>query len=109
MIYLFNMPEAQVLFVPRVLSEAPKQSLSLRIEGTVSHKVFTMDVIDLGTSGIYHNLSVALPDGIETGEYEYKILDGNVERACGLLMIGEFKNATKDYNKSVQYEQYECD
>ena len=58
------------------------------------------------TTRLYYVLDVALPEGITEGEYEYKATAGGEVISCGLAYIGEPKASVKQYDNTVQYEQY---
>lgn len=108
MIYLQNTTESQVLLIPKsspghdlVLVFKAKSTIDLTME-------INQGVIDLETSNLYYNLAVTLPAGIPDGEYEYTLMNGDTIMASGLLVIGENSNPS-EYNKEIQYEQYESE
>lgn len=104
MLYLDNTGEAQAVYIPR--SGAADGGLVFRARSTVDLTEFSVGTIDLGTSRLYYNVSVVLPEGIPDGEYEYTLLADGVPVSSGLLVIGEAAGAG-EYNREIEYEQYE--
>lgn len=107
MIYLHNITDAQVLFIPKN-GEKGGGSLSLRLRNTINQDFIIDEVTDLGTTGIYYNLAIALPEGIPCGEYEYTLHDGAIVLSKGLLIIAEDVAIAKYFNEH-KYEQYTND
>lgn len=108
MIYLQNISESQVLFVPKNGS-VPGGSLVFKAKSTIDLETeILQDVIDLNTSDLYFNIAVSLPGGLPNGEYEYTLTDGVQVLSTGLLIIGESASASQ-YNKEITYEQYETE
>lgn len=108
MIYLQNTTESQVLFIPKsspghdlVLVFKAKSTIDLTWE-------VNQGVIDLETSDLYYNIAVSLPAGLPDGEYEYSLMSGDAILSSGLLVIGENSHPS-EYNKEIQYEQYETE
>lgn len=108
MLYLQNTTESQVLFVPKsspghdlVLVFKAKNTIDLTLE-------INQGVIDLETSDLYFNLAVTLPGDLPDGEYEYSLMNGDTILSTGLLVIGERDNQS-EYDKEIQYEQYESE
>ena len=110
MIYLQNITESQVLFVPKdgafpggdlVLVFKAKSTIDLSVE-------INQGVIDLQTSNLYFRIAVTLPEGLPDGEYEYSLMNGENILSSGLLVIGENSHPS-EYNKEIQYEQYETE
>ena len=108
MIYLQNITDSQVLFVPKN-GAVPSGDLVFKAKSTIDLAVeVSQGVIDLQTSDLYFRIAVTLPDGLPDGEYEYSILAGDAIVASGLLVIGENSHPS-EYNKEIQYEQYETE
>lgn len=106
MIYLKNTTEAQVMFIPRSL-RAVNGRLTFIARNTIDKKeLIRSEVLDLETSELYYRLSLALGEGLPVGEYEYLLTDDAGTLSQGLLMVGEFASF-HEYNKSIEYEQYE--
>ena len=108
MIYLQNTSESQVMFAPKN-GAVPGDDLVFKAKSTIDLVVeINESVTDLRTSDLYFNLAIALPAGLPDGEYEYTLLAGDVPVTTGLLVIGENSHPT-EYNKEIQYEQYETE
>ena len=108
MIYLQNDTESQVLFVPKN-GAVPSGDLVFTAKSTIDLSIeVNQEVIDLQTSNQYFNIAVIPPAGIPNGEYEYSILVDETIVASGLLVVGENSHPS-EYNKEIQYEQYETE
>lgn len=108
MLYLTNTTKPQVLFVPKD-GEVPEGTLTFEAVSTVDlDTAVSQEVIDLDTSGLYFNVSIALPEGVQDGEYEYTLSADGIPVSSGLLVIGENFHPSQ-YEKSITYEQYESE
>ena len=108
MIYLQNITDSQVVFVPKN-GAVPSGDLVFKAKSTIDLAVeVSQGVIDLQTSDLYFRIAVTLPDGLPNGEYEYSIMNGDTILASCLLVIGENSHPS-EYNKEIQYEQYETE
>lgn len=106
MIYLQNNSEAQEVCVPRNGIVADEE-LVFKAKNTIDLAVeIDLYVADLRVSNLYYYLAVVLPDGIPNGEYEYTLISGETLLSTGLLVVGE-NSQPSEYNKVIQYEQYE--
>ena len=106
MLYLQNIREAQVLFIPNN-GERVEGELILRLKNTMELKTREFEALEaVYASYLYHTLSVTLPEGTEDGEYEYVLEDDYGILSQGVLRIGSRK-AEMEYNKTIEYEQYE--
>lgn len=106
MIYLSNITDAQAVFVPRDTAICGG-TLTIRATSTVDHKtVLDVAVLDLQSTKIYYNIAVALPTGTTPGEYRYEMKSGDDVVSTGLLVIGDYTADVTEYNKTIQYEQY---
>lgn len=107
MIYLQNTTESQVLFVPRNGADASGE-LTLKMRNTIDQDFIIDRVLDLKTSDLYFNLSIALPAGCPDGEYEYALMDGNIVLSTGIIVL-ESAEARSEYEKDIVYEQYRAE
>lgn len=110
MIYLRNTTTAQTAFIPKELKGTG--GLSLTIVSTLDMVAYVdgQAVSDTGFFSLYYRISVALPEGMPDGEYEYTLKDGNgAVLASGVLKVGEQTGTTEEYNSEVIYEQYESE
>ena len=108
MIYLQNITDSQVVFVPKN-GAVPSGDLVFKAKSTIDLAVeVSQGVIDLQTSDLYFRIAVTLPDGLPNGEYGYSLQVGDEILSSGLLVIGENSHPS-EYNKEIQYEQYETE
>lgn len=108
MIYLQNITEPQVVFVPKGL-DAPEGPIVFRAKSTINLDTeIDMEVEDLQTSDLYYHFEIELPEEITEGEFEYSIVAGDTVVSSGLLVVGELM-APDQYNKEIKYEQYEAE
>lgn len=107
MIYLMNISDAQILMIPKNGGIVTGE-MSLVMRNTTDQQETTLSVTDLNTSGLYFNLSVALPEGLADGEYQYTLKDGNIQVSCGLLYIGDLQSPSQ-YERTITYQQYESE
>lgn len=107
MIYLQNTSESQEMFIPRN-GETPQGDLVFKAKSTIDLAEFNLEVSDLQTSDLYFNLEIELPAGLPDGEYEYTLLSGQIPVSSGLLVIGVYTKPS-EYNKEIEYEQYETE
>ena len=108
MIYLQNITESQVMFIPRT-GMPPQVDLVFKAKSTIDLEVEINQVVtDLQTSDLYFNLAVTLNAGLPDGEYEYSLSAGEILVSSGLLVIGE-NSKPSEYNKVITYEQYETE
>ena len=106
MIYLANTTDAQVAYIPRDTDFTGTLSLSLKSTVDLDTPYVTATVLDLNVFRTMYAVAVSLPDGIQTGEYQYKLTAGGETVSTGVLVIGEYAQAREQYNKPIQYEQY---
>lgn len=130
MIYLQNTTDKQTINIPvRVVVGSAR----LRIISTVDLRgIYDDEVINSAGSNLYFNTIIQLRGGgelsrsvqmrstseggdesrsnVANGEYQYILTteEGEV-LACGLMIIGEYEQDLKDYNKIIEYTQYERD
>lgn len=130
MIYLQNTTDKQTINIPvRVIVGSAR----LRIISTVDlREIYDDEVINSTGSNLYFNTIIQLRGGelsrsvqmrstsegggsqtsanVADGEYQYILTteEGDV-LACGLMIIGDYEQDLKDYNKIIEYTQYERD
>lgn len=130
MIYLQNTTDKQTINIPvRVVVGSAR----MRIISTVDlREIYDDEVINSAGSNLYFNTIIQLRGGgelsrsvqmrsiseggdesrsnVANGEYQYILTteEGEV-LACGLMIIGDYKQDLKDYNKTIEYTQYERD
>lgn len=130
MIYLQNTTDKQTINIPvRVIVGSAR----LRIISTIDlREIYDDEVINSTGSNLYFNTIIQLRGGelsrsvqmrstsegggsqtsanVADGEYQYILTteEGEVI-ACGLMIIGDYEQDLKDYNKIIEYTQYERD
>jgi hypothetical protein len=107
MLYLINKANPQTLFVPKDGAVAAGD-LSFTLTSTVENsEPLQAEVSDGGSSNAYYILSVALPEDIADGEYEYVLADDEQPLSVGLLYVGDLPDVVqREYEKTIEYEQY---
>lgn len=108
MIYLSKTTDAQVAYVPRDTEVETGTTLTFTMRSTVDlDVVVTALVIDMGLHRIYYNVALELPAGAEPGEYQYELKGDGELLSTGLAVIRDNGVAIEEYNKNIEYEQYE--
>lgn len=75
MIYLDNTSIQQTVYVPRRGLDGNTVSASLRLVSTIDLTEYVVPVQDQSVSEQYFLVSLALPQGVQSGEYEYAVLN----------------------------------
>lgn len=107
MLYLKNISQPQILFIPRDGSK-DTGNLTLEVLSTIDKTLRTFNVIDNASSDLYFNVSLSLPEDMPIGEHEYTLLNGPMVLSKGLLILTEDVTNT-EYQKTITYEQYIAD
>lgn len=105
MIYLSNTTDAQVAFIPRDTDIAGTLFFTMRSTVDLDTPL-TATVVDLRVWRTVYAVAVILPEGIQTGEYEYKLEAGGNVVSTGVLIVGDYKTDITEYDKQIRYEQY---
>lgn len=104
MIYLKNISEPQMVFVPK--GRETEGNLSFSLKNTINQSVLmNASVADL-QSDLYVQFSISLPADRASGEYEYTLTDDAGIVSTGLLIVDDLSSPT-EYNNAIQYKQYE--
>lgn len=108
MIYAPNTPDSVSLMIPRN-GFAIEGDLTFSLRSTMDKDIpVETEVEDLGTSALFVNVAVTLPEGLPCGEYEYILRDEEKVISTGLMVLmGE--NETNEYSNETIYEQYETE
>lgn len=106
MIYLANTTDAQVAYIPRDTDLTGTLSLSLKSTVDLDTPYISATVLDLNVFRTMYAVGVELPEGIQSGEYEYTLRAGGVQVSTGVLIIGDYAHTREQYNKQITYEQY---
>lgn len=107
MIYLENTTNSQQMFIPRSVTDVDG-TLTLKLTSTVNLTYEVTDITDIGTTDLYFRVAIALPEGLPDGEYEYEVLSDDDVVSTGILVLVT-ETTTTEYNKEIEYEQYESE
>lgn len=82
--------------------------MRLELTNNVTKKVYTFDGLeDKLTSRIFYTLDIQLTETMDEGEYMYVLFDDdNIQKASGLLQIGDYKPENKTYSASTENNGY---
>lgn len=105
MVYLLNQPGPQAVLIPKPCNLAGSLTMVLRSTVNLS-KTFDAPVLDLAVSVLYYYVAVTVPDGMQPGEYEYVLKAGDEVAATGIAIMRDAVQ-TVQYEKPIEYEQYE--
>lgn len=111
MIYLENKTSAQAAFIPKngdALAAAETLRFTLRSTVDLSTPL-DVTVLDLHISLLYYDVAFVLPEGIADGEYKYELTSGPSLLSSGLVMVGSTFAPDIEYDKTIEYEQYESE
>lgn len=106
MIYLANTTDAQVAYIPRDTDHTGTLSFSLKSTVDLATPYVTATVLDLNVFRTVYAVAVSLPEGIQPGEYKYKLTAGGETVSTGVLVVGDYAHEREEYNKQITYEQY---
>lgn len=106
MIYLKHTTEAQVAFIPRDTTAGDALRLTLRSTSDLD-QVYDALVLDLAIHTRFYNVALQLPEDCPTGEYEYNFLSAGALVSSGVAVVVPDDAPEKQYDKPIQYEQYE--
>lgn len=106
MIYLRHTTDAQVAYIPRDAEAG--NALRMTLRSTVDlDQVYDAVVLDLNIHSRFYFVAVQLPEDCPTGEYEYQFLSAGALVSSGVAVVVPDGDAAKQYDKPIQYEQYE--
>lgn len=63
--------------------------------------------IDAEKKSIYFVLGLNLPSLLQSGEYEYALLQDDAELAHGVAVIGDYRRNDKQYTENNENKQYQ--
>ena len=108
MIYLSNITDAQVAYVPRDTELPVDGTIHFTMKSTVDlDTVVTALVIDVALHRIYYNVALTLPEGTAPGEYQYEMVGEEGVLSSGLAIVRDNGAGVEEYNKQIEYEQYQ--
>ena len=105
MVYLLNQPGPQAVLIPKPCNIAGSLTMTLRSTVNLS-RTFDAPVLDIAVSSLYYYVAVTIPDGMQPGEYEYVLKAGMEVAATGIAIMRD-ATQTVQYEKPIEYEQYE--
>lgn len=131
MIYLRNTTDTQTVYVPST-AKAHDGTIRLRLYNVINNTTHEQGVsVGAGSGGgaynldfdfsfltdaaaagaekksIYFVLGLNLPNLLQSGEYEYALLQDDVELARGVAVIGDYRRNDKQYTENNENKQYE--
>lgn len=81
--------------------------MTLKFKNSLTKVEYSFEVTDNGGGGFFYSFDIELPEGIDDGEYEYRLYDGEDEKAVGLVRIGDYTMDTVQYeNNNGKYKVY---
>ena len=107
MIYLKKTDAPQALFVPRTGEVSFNDTLHLKLENTTTHQVYEWDVMSLGVSVLYFNVSIILPADVPSGEFKYTLTDELVILSTGLVVVDKDIKGYEQFEQTIEYTEYE--
>lgn len=108
MIYVPTPSAAVTLRIPRTCS-APYAGAVLTVRSTVGLREAEIPLVSLDASDLYFVISADFSAANVPGEYEYRLAVPDAILATGVLAVGELPDVDRmQYDKSVQYEQYDA-
>jgi hypothetical protein len=82
--------------------------MKLILTNNLTKVEYTYTVQDVGHSRINYEIELKLDEGLDDGEYSFKLFDNNKLVSRGLAIIGDFVPETTTYTKTEDgYIQYE--
>lgn len=106
MIYLKHTTDAQVAYIPR--DAVAGNALRMTLRSTVDlDRVYDALVLDLAIHSRFYSIALQLPEDCPTGEYEYQFLSAGAVVSQGVAKVVPDGQPAKQYDKPIQYEQYE--
>lgn len=104
MIYLINTTETQTVAIPKERVE--NGALMFVAQSTMNLNTFELEAVNISSSSLYFNISLALPQGLPAGEYEYALTDNDGVLSSGVMVVGDL-SIPVEYINETTYEQYE--
>ena len=105
MIYLTNTTAAQVVFIPRDTDFSGTLKFSARSTVGLDTPI-TATLLDLKVHRTCYAMALSLPEGVAAGEYEYRLTAGGNLVSTGVMVVKDSRPEEEQYNKTIEYEQY---
>ena len=107
MIYFENTTEAQTFFVPISITDTGAGVLTFTMTSTVDRTVvLDVEVEDMEMYDSYRTFTAELPEGVQPGEYEYILRDGDVILSTGVATVAGGGEEMIQTDTTIEYEQY---
>ena len=71
--------------------------MTFYLQNNVTKREYSYRVYDVNDSTLFWHFALTLQEGMDDGEYTYRLESGDVEVAKGILQIGNYQNNTKKY------------
>lgn len=77
------------------------------MELTLKNNVTKQEIVltgltDMGTNALFYQFTIALPNTVDEGEYNYELKNGNTVVATGIVQIGDYVPNKTTYNKNKE-------
>jgi hypothetical protein len=107
MIYVSNTGKSQIISIPRSFYSLHGLRYHLEIL-QANTAIYATNLADMGGSWLYYNFQINLPGSVSAGEYEYVLKDESDNVLSeGVLVVEWDRPEMKEFEKFVEYEQYE--
>lgn len=106
MIYIENSRELQTISIPIGYSKGVG-GVKLLLRSTIDLTNTIIEVQDEKKEGIYYVFTFALPDGLQAGEYIYRVMQNDYLLTEGLAVLKYAPQEIFTNNDEIHYEQYE--
>lgn len=107
MIYLEQSTLPQVVKIPRNLAAVPEGDYAFSVMNTIDRTTVTVIPSAVVLGALSYTTTVALPDMMPIGEYDYELRKGGIVLSIGLLTIGDYNYERTEYDAEAAYRQYE--
>lgn len=114
MIYWPRIADEFTMRIPNAAGYTPADddpALWLEVRNNVGLRVFGNGIVPVEVTPLYfvfYEENWAIPEDWATGEYTYALRLGAGGRVLseGLLIVGDYQAARTEYDKTIEYEQY---
>lgn len=107
MVHLENKTAAQSVTIPYELAATgTPDALVLRSSVNLRETVCEVEEPVASANGRYWTVTVSLPAKLPDGSYEYELRSGSSVLSAGCARIGDYAAEDKQYEKTIEYNQY---
>lgn len=108
MLYLDNTTEPQTLDIPAPSAKGALGNYTLHLKGTETLRAFDMPAVDEAPAlAGYYRVTIALPEGMESGEYLYSLTQQATRVAYGVARIEATVVNYKERGAGIKFVEYE--